>query len=73
MRTYSKTTIIIKTPFGPLCHDIETWTEHNHASIYSDGAPLFDGYAPQGHAAKKAEINRIAEIAARNGYSIEIK
>lgn len=69
MRHYSKTVVRVG---GLLEFKIESWTEHNHMSVYSDNNPLFDGYACEGTKAIEAEIQRICDIAKSHGFEAEI-
>lgn len=69
MKHYSKTVVKVG---GLLEFKVESWTEHNHMSVYSDDTPIFDGYACEGNKAIKAEIQRICDIAKANGLEAEI-
>lgn len=69
MRSYYKVTVKIA---GIIEHDIESWSEHNHSSVYSNGSPLFDGYRPEAYKAIEKEIGRLVSIAKQYGMTAEV-
>lgn len=69
MRSYYKVTVKVA---GLIEHDIESWNENNHSSVYSNGEPLFDGCKPEAHRAIEDEIERLVKIAEQYGMKAEV-
>ena len=68
MRSYYKVTVKV----AGIDHDIESWSEHNHSSVYSNGSPLFDGNSFKAHNAIEEEIERLVNIAKQYGMTAEV-
>lgn len=73
MRSYHKITIEFTANGVSVSHDIESWREHNHSSVYSGGLPLFDGYSCKAWKVIQAEKERIIAIAKQAGAECVIK
>ena len=69
MRSYYKVTV---RTAGIIDYDIESWSEHNHSSVYSGGSPLFDGYSPEAYKVIEKEIERLVNIAKQHGMTVEV-
>lgn len=69
MRHYNKVTVRVN---GLIDHDIESWTEHNHSTVYSNGSPLFDGSKFEACKAIAKEVERIVGIAEEYGVTAEV-
>lgn len=69
MRTYYSETVKVG---GLIDHKVEMWKEHGHASVYSNGAPLFDGYDLEACKRFREEVKRLCKIAESYGFNYEV-
>ena len=57
---------------GLLEFKVEMWREHGHATVYSNGEFLFDGYAPEASKHFRSEVERLCQVAESYGFPYEI-
>lgn len=73
MRSYHKITVEFTVNGITLGHDIESWREHGHSSVYSGGFPLFDGSSVEAARVIQAEKERLIGVAKQYGAAYEVK
>lgn len=69
MRKYYAETVKVASLFE---FKVEMWSEHGHASVYSNDAPLFDGYAPEASKRFREEVERLCKIAESYGVDYQV-